>query len=183
MITFFEFVLVLGPTLDSDLRKQTGYETFERQCRRYLPLRVEKIWIRNDQELDETSLERVKDELRKPQGESPHKVDLSTEFELFQKVTQGYDWEDMCRAAEQSAKKLVSERVEVIQYADQGAQKVKEDRMRTNAQLGARKTFLGEKVDIDEENERFGKILAAVSETEMRVDSCSVVFFGPKSWL
>ena len=98
-------------------------------------------------------------------------------------MTQGYDWEDMCRAAEQSAKKLVSERVEVIQYADQGAQKVKEEMMRTNAQLGARKTFLGEKVDIDEENEYFGKILEAVSATEMRVDSCSVVFFGPKSWL
>ena len=181
--TFFVFDVVVEADISgqpelSDARRKV----FERQCERYLPRMIEKVWVRpGEGEFPQEGVKILQRELHKPKSKT--RINLSTNPELFIKATEGVDWEVLCRQAESEAKAIVIERTAVVERLEHAADRVREDKNRIDTQLAARASALGEEAERDTVQSQFDGVLEAVSGYKVRIDNCGLTIAGPSSWL
>jgi hypothetical protein len=181
--TFFVFDVVVEPDVSG--RSQllgTHRKVFDRQCERYLPRMIEKVWVRPGQgEFPKDGVKILEKHLHEPN--SKERINLSTDPELFIRATEGADWEALCRQAESEAKTIVIERTTVVERLERAVDRVQEDKNRVDTQLAARASALGEETERDTVQSQFGGVLEAVSGYKVRIDNCGLTIAGPNSWL
>ncbi len=181
--TFFVFDVVVEPDVSG--RSQllgTHRKVFDRQCERYLPRMIEKVWVRPGQgEFPKDGVKILEKHLHEPN--SKERINLSTDPELFIRATEGADWEALCRQAESEAKTIVIERTTVVERLERAVDRVQEDKNRVDTQLAARASALGEETERDTVQSQFGGVLEAVSGYKVRIDNCGLTIAGPRSWL
>ena len=181
--TFFVFDVVVEPDTSGGLQlPDARRKVFERQCDRYLPRMIEKVWVRPGLgEFPKDGLKILEKQLHEPN--SNKRVNLSTDPELFIRATEGVDWEALCRQAESEAKAIVIERTTVLDRLERAVVRVQEDKNRVDTQLAARESALGEETERDTVQSQFDEVLEAVSGYRVRIDNCGVAIAGPRSWL
>jgi len=182
-LTFFVFdVVVESDTSGGSQLPDARRKVFERQCERYLPRMIEKVWVRPGLgEFPKDGLKILERQLHEPN--SNKRVNLSTDPELFIRATEGLDWEALCRQAESEAKTIVIERTTVVERLGRAVDRVQEDKNRVDTQLAARESALDEETERDTVQSQFDEVLEAVSGYRVRIDNCGVTIAGPGSWL
>ena len=181
--TFFVFDVVVEPDIaEGSQPPGARRKVFERQCERYLPQMIEKVWVRPGLgEFSRDGLKILEKQLHEPN--SKKRINLSTDPELFIRATEGADWEALCRQAESEAKTIVIERTTVVERLERAVVRVQEDKNRVDTQLAARASALGEEMERDTVQSQFDGVLEAVSGFKVRIDNCGVTIAGPGSWL
>ena len=180
---FFVFDVVVEPdTSGGSQLPDARRKVFERQCERYLPRMIEKVWVRPGQgEFPKDGLKILEKHLHETNSEK--RINLSTDPELFIRATEGADWEALCRQAESEAKTIVIERTTVVERLERAVDRVQEDKNRVDTQLAARASALGEETERDTVQSQFDGVLEAVSGYKVRIDNCGLTIAGPNSWL
>jgi len=181
--TFFVFdVVVESDTSGGSQLPDARRKVFERQCERYLPRMIEKVWVRPGLgEFPKDGLKILERQLHEPN--SNKRVNLSTDPELFIRATEGLEWEALCRQAESEAKTIVIERTTVVERLGRAVDRVQEDKNHVDTQLAARESALDEETERDTVQSQFDEVLESVSGYRVRIDNCGVVIAGPRSWL